>query len=37
MVKVKVFKPRNFKAFWKTRYQNVFNHDESKGIQTMQF
>ena len=36
MVKVKVFKQSNSKAFWKTGYQNFFNHGEGKGIQTME-
>ena len=35
MVKVKVFKPNNSKALWKTRYHNFFNGAEVKGVQTM--
>ena len=37
MVKVKVFKLCNSKAFWKTRYQNFFKHGGVKGIQTKEF
>ena len=33
-MKVQVLKLSNFKAFWKKKYQNFFNHDEGKGIQT---
>ena len=37
MVKVRAFKLSNSKAFWKTRYQNFFNHGGGKGIQTKEF
>ena len=37
MVKVNVLKLSNSKAFWKTGFQNFFNHGEGKGTQTKQF
>ena len=37
MVRVKVLKLGNSKAFWKKKYQNFFNHGEDKGTQTKQF
>ena len=37
MVKLKVSKLNNSKAFWMTKYQNLFSHGEGKGIQTQQF
>ena len=37
MVKIKVLKLSNVKAFWKKKYQNLFNHGEDKGTQFKQF
>ena len=37
MVEVNVLKLSNSKAFWKTGFQNFFNHGEGKGTQTKQF
>ena len=37
MVNVMVSKLSNSKVLWKMRYQNFFNHGESKGIKTKQF
>ena len=37
MVKVDILQLSHFKALWKTKYQNFFNHGEGKGIQTKQF